>query len=523
MPDTLEQKHISTTEYTRHEFSHNPNLLVALPGRSVYKPFITIPTGYYALVTNMGAEIEYTKPNGSKTHVWPAGIHTAMPWCQVSHLVTKGFVVFDIPCKALKSLDNVTIEMDIACVLRIMGDETKQEDPNLVCKFVHEVTPRGLQQQLTDAIDEACRVLARSMKHRECYGLRNVSISEDMLDDKGTRNVNAAGRFSEPVQNEGGLQLGEIYDDEVESHLFVGSADHGANTRANVAAAKGQTATARMIATLNRQFKPQGVEITDIMITDIKLPDEIVRQMMSKTMVISSNAQEIMTQQFDMQELKYNEANKLMAQTFKEDRLREEQQGEQERQEVSIRLQDMKAEESKKIRLIREENKVLLQSITANCDLEVTKLAQERNAIVTDLSAKSSQEAAKLKAEADRYCVEKKSQAQLEVQRNEAAAMEEISNAEGVIAPLLRPYNEHETALRGLEVFSKFSNNKDVIIAPSGNQDVQTMLLCDQILASSKSQGNSSRSEILSELMLMKAGGQVAMNTGSGSAILATR
>lgn len=424
----------------------------------------------------------------------------------------------------MKSLDNVTIQMDIACVLRIMGDEKKQEDPNLVCKFVHEVTPRGLQQQLTDAIDEACRVLARSMKHRECYGLRNVAISEDLLDDKNNLMVTGDGKFQDSAGGERGLQMGEIYNQEDhDTDLFVGSADHTANTSANSASTKGQGATARMVATLNRQFRPQGVEITDVMITDIKLPEESVRQMMSKTMVISSNAQEIMTQQFDMQELKYNEANKLMAQTFKEERLREEQQGEQSRQEVSIQLQDMKAEESKRVLLIREENKVLLQSITANCDLVVTKLAQERNAVVTGLASKSSQEAARLKAEANRYCIEKNSLAQLEVQRNESAAMEVVSSAEGVIAPLLRPYNEHQTALRGLEVFSQFSQNRDVVIAPSGNQDVQTMLLCDQILSSSTAQSHSSRSEILSELMLMKAGGQVAMNTSSGAAILATR
>lgn len=446
----------------------------------------------------------------------------------MSHLVTKGHVVIDIPCKALKSLDNVTIQMDISCVLRIMGDEDKKEDPNLVTKFVHEVTPRGLQQQLTDAIDEACRVLARSMKHRECYGLRNVAISEEMLDEKvrqGEAQKRGEGKFQESADHtEGGLQMGHIYHEGDDSGLFVGSADGGANARAGAAASKGQGATSRMISTLNRQFKPQGVEIVDIMITDIKLPVESTRQMMNKTMVISSNAQEIMTQQFEMQELKYNEANKLTAQTFKEARLREEQTGEQERQEVSIKLQDMRAEESKKIRLIQEENKVLLQSITAHCDLDVTKLAQERNAIVTKLASQSSQEAAQLKAEAERYKVEKLSLAQLEVQRNDAQAMEAVSGAEGVIAPLLRPYNEHQTALRGLDVFDKFSKNKDVVIAPSGNKDVQTMLLCDQILSSSSRNGApASRSEILSELMLMKAGGQVAMNTSTGAAIMATK
>jgi regulator of protease activity HflC (stomatin/prohibitin superfamily) len=54
---------------------------------------------------------------------------------------------------------------------------------------------------------------------------------------------------------------------------------------------------------LNRQFEPQGVEITDVMITDVKLPTEITQQMYNKTLVISSNAHEIMTQQFEMQDV----------------------------------------------------------------------------------------------------------------------------------------------------------------------------------------------------------------------------
>ena len=170
----------------------------------------------------------------------------------MSHLVTKSSFVFDIPCKALKSLDNVTIEMDIACVLRIMGDEERGEDPDLVAKFVHEVTPRGLQQQLTDAIDEACRVLARSMKHRECYGLRNIVVSEDLLDESAPPPPPPA-KFQDSPHTEAGLQMGNIYQENDDSELFVGGADDTANIRANIAGTKGQGATARMISTLNRQ------------------------------------------------------------------------------------------------------------------------------------------------------------------------------------------------------------------------------------------------------------------------------
>lgn len=38
--------------------------------------------------------------------------------------------------------------------------------------FVYRVTPRGLEQQLMDACEEATRSVARSLQHLEVYGLR---------------------------------------------------------------------------------------------------------------------------------------------------------------------------------------------------------------------------------------------------------------------------------------------------------------------------------------------------------------
>ena len=43
----------------------------------------------------------------------------------------------------------------------------------LVRKFVHEVTPSGLEQQLKDAMAEEVRTLARSMKHTVVYSCRS--------------------------------------------------------------------------------------------------------------------------------------------------------------------------------------------------------------------------------------------------------------------------------------------------------------------------------------------------------------
>ena len=38
--------------------------------------------------------------------------------------------------------------------------------------FVYKVTPRGLEQQLIDACEEATRSVARTLQHTEVYGLR---------------------------------------------------------------------------------------------------------------------------------------------------------------------------------------------------------------------------------------------------------------------------------------------------------------------------------------------------------------
>ena len=164
MPYDLAQEHIGSSVTASKASGEHPGTLVGVPSRGLV-PYITIPEGFYALVTTNGAEV--THSNGSK--VWESGLYFCAPWTAISHLVTKGHVLFDTPCKGCKTKDNVTVQIDVNTTFRIMGDALLGEDPNLVCKFVHEVTPRGLQQQLRDAIDEAVRMLARSMKHQEVW------------------------------------------------------------------------------------------------------------------------------------------------------------------------------------------------------------------------------------------------------------------------------------------------------------------------------------------------------------------
>ena len=199
-------------------FGNQPGVLVCSPGRSL-RPWFSVPEGCYALVQRFGRDEDYAEGKP----VWPAGFHWGPPWLKVENLITKQSVVFNMPVKGCKTADNVTVQINLAIVFRIMADEDRGEDPENAKLFVYRVGPRGLEQQLMDACgrmgdtsghrpplhtpfplwallgrappcaaaqfappppplpllfwdaarcEEATRSVARSLQHQEVYGLR---------------------------------------------------------------------------------------------------------------------------------------------------------------------------------------------------------------------------------------------------------------------------------------------------------------------------------------------------------------
>lgn len=113
-------------------------VVIINPGRSPIKPYLRVPEGAYALVQSQGRDVDFVKSDGSQTPVWPPGMHVASIVTKVAHFVTKQYIVFDTPIKGCKTADNVTVGIDVCLILRIMGDESKNEDPGLVRRFVYE-------------------------------------------------------------------------------------------------------------------------------------------------------------------------------------------------------------------------------------------------------------------------------------------------------------------------------------------------------------------------------------------------
>ena len=117
--------------------------------------------------------------------------------------------------------------------------------------------------------------MARSLQHTEIYGLRTDLSGKT----KGGGNVLT------------GVGDADAPPSELEGDAGLRDLGHPQDSDAAAAAAnKGSDRADAMRRTLNDQFMPQGVAISDVIITDVQLPDVIVQQMAEKTTVIAQNA-----------------------------------------------------------------------------------------------------------------------------------------------------------------------------------------------------------------------------------------
>jgi len=282
---------------------------------------------------------------------------------------------------------------------------------------------------------------------------------------------------------------------------------------AAAAASKGSNVAADMRRTLNDQFQPQGVQVTDVIITDVQLPDVIVGQMAEKTMVIAQNHAQKMNQEFEMLTLKQKEETETLHQRKKEDREKEKQAGDQKVNEVQVQLDKMRAETKVRLAKIQQESAVTVQTIIADGELEVTKLQQQRDALRADKRAKAEAEAQRLKAETDVFEEEKLSEARLTATRNEAQADELMAKAEGVAAPYVEARKQFETRQRQMRVWSSLANNKELVISGESDPELNTLLLSDAILSEQKG-GKGTKSQILAEMLVLQRGSKVMLNLG---------
>ncbi|OWZ19493.1 hypothetical protein PHMEG_0006250 [Phytophthora megakarya] len=438
-------------------------VVIINPGRSPVKPYIRVPEGTYALVQHQGRDVDYTKSDGSRSPVWPPGMHMASVFTKVAHLVTKQYIVFDTPVKGCKTADDVTVGIDMCLILRIMGDESKGEDPELVRRFVYELGPNGLEIQLRAAQDEAVRALARSVEHTEVYQLRDGTMRE---------------RFKTGALN---FRTNRLANDEFSSPKVKGTVKEEDIPPEDKVM---YCVTEDIKRSLNDQFNTYGVQITSVAITNVTLPLEFQKQMEGRTTHLSAIKEQNMKQMSDMQMLQYKEEidttkleRKMMymeADQLGKARCAEIRKGidlinaqtkltdEEIKQKTTVTCNNKDVEASLKIAEIEAETVRIAAEINAHCDAEIGLINAEKAALLMQLEAST-----------DEIRVS-----------SESKAAEIVARAEGAAVSKLEKFRRHELEMKKLDMLGSLAKNKKTVV--SG--DTSNSLLSEVLVANR--QGN---------------------------------
>merc|ERR1719263_1602477 len=117
---------------------------------------------------------------------------------------------------------------------------------------------------------------------------------------------------------------------------------------------------------LNDQFNKSGIQITDVAITNVRLPVNFARQMQEKTTYISVIAEQKMKQENSMQLLRYKEEIETAEQRKREEQMQEESEGIKTAADAQKELDTVLADTNREVKDIEEREKAAVLEITTN-------------------------------------------------------------------------------------------------------------------------------------------------------------
>jgi len=493
---------IANTSDATRAFGEDPGLIVARPGRSIVNPaFFTVPEGFFALVSSWGRIVDYNGENGP-TDIWPAGFHWGHPMTKVLYLVTQQSIVFDAPCRGVLTRDNVSISIDVAVVFRVLERDVKQ--------FAVKVNPKDLEIRLQAQVDQAVKNLGREITTRDAYGLRSVRTTVvERNTGEGSEDSGPTGSNPMVVDDEkhGALAAEEKFDGMTEE-------EHELAQKAQV---KGASATQNMKIALNRAFKSDGIEITDVIIKDVDLPATIQKQLEEKTNVDSRNKAQRMTQKKEVQSTTFSEVIQKLKQSNDEAISQAEGERDRDVNAVTVELQKAKADLNNTIEEIRRKAEIEVEAIKQDTALQQAEADQVVKATLTAHEAQAKAEAQRVETETEAYVKTTMARAELESAKFKAKASILMSEAEGEIASQISAMKEYETEKRRLDVYASLSENPELTIAPNdADGSLATMMVADEILQ--KNAGKPpSRSTILAEMVIQSKGNKsLRLDVGNG-------
>lgn len=236
-----------------------------------------------------------------------------------------------------------------------------------------------------------------------------------------------------------------------------------------------------MLKFLNDMFANKGLEFTDIIITDVALPQEIKNPLDEKAQFASLNDKEREQYNFDMRIIDDQEELEALRQRRYEQRdsIKEDfsKQITLNRRELEI----VQAQAKKSVAEINEQSKAEQAQIKANAELKKEEILGETIIVKTRDEVKGRTEAEMIEIQAKNQSNIKIAEKMLEISEIKAQTTEVIGAGEAQIAKVMASKRKYEHLNKKLEVIEGFKDNKNLKIFGDNNDDVMSQMAAYRI------------------------------------------
>merc|ERR1719382_2091325 len=260
------------------------------------------------------------------------------------------------------------VTIDISMVVRVDTSPGSEGKHPGIFAFVDTLGPQQLSPQLNAFQEEAIRDMARNRRYHEIY---------DLMDAQ--------------------------HDEQLE------------NTRRN----------------LNNHFNEYGIEVTEIAVTNVhfKNPD-FVTDMAQPAIYRQQDEFNKLEQSFQLKVIKIRETEMKEKQVRKEDLEKFEAGLQRNVQEITKKLNKIRADTSRELADIREKEKAEILNIKSESNLEVSKIKRERDVSIAKIRSSGKAEADAIEVETRVYVEKLKADAAVQIAKNRAVALDHQARAE---------------------------------------------------------------------------------------------
>ena len=223
-----------------------------------------------------------------------------------------------------------------------------------------------------------------------------------------------------------------------------------------------------IIKELDEKFRePYGVEIFEMMVTDVTLPENIASALENETTFATDQRYQKRKQEFDLIKVQHREQLQKLNLEHQNHRLKVQEEQKQKVQLVSKQMDEVLGRTNQRVAEIESETKRSIQLIKEESQEYAQKLQAKKKNILLEAVASGKAKCEDLLVSATAYESNEKSKAGLEVATLRAKALKLKADAEEKSNKKLKMKREHDENVGKVKIFDSLNQNNNLLLKGS--------------------------------------------------------